>query len=354
MRQTPDVSARSALYYDPIFLEHDTVRHPESPARVEACIRLLEEAGIIGRVQRPACRDATPEELLRIHTPGHVELVKHAGAEGPVMLTPDTVANAGTFAAAVRAAGACTAATEAVVRGDFESAFCLTRPPGHHATPQQPMGFCFFNNVAIAARHATVALGLERVAIVDIDLHHGNGTQDAFWEDGSVLYISTHQDPYYPGSGHWREAGAGAGLGATLNLPLPGGCGDVEFARLHAEVILPKLRQFAPQLILVSAGYDAHFADPIDGAMLRLSCAGYASIVAGLRDVARELCDGRIVLALEGGYDLRALSWSLRNSIETLLDEPATPDPLGLPPPPRQAPKLDELIEHGRTLHGLV
>ncbi len=215
------------------------------------------------------------------------------------------------------------------------------------------MGFCFFNNVAVAARAATTALGLSRVAIVDIDIHHGNGTQDAFYEDPSVLYVSTHQYPYYPGTGSWRESGVGAGAGTTVNLSLPGGCGDAEYDLVLDEVIAPKLRAFRPELILVSAGYDAHYGDPIDGAMMRLSCAGYANLITKLRYLADELCDGRIVVALEGGYDLTALSWSIRNSIEALLGDPITPDPIGLSPQ-MEAPDISELVANVRRLHGLA
>jgi acetoin utilization deacetylase AcuC-like enzyme len=337
-----------ALYYDPLFLGHDTLTHPENAARVEACLRLLEDSGIAARLGRPECRDATIDELARIHTTAHVERMRRVAARGPVFVLADTIANTGTYAAAVRAAGAVVGATEAVQRGDFDAAYCLTRPPGHHAVAMAPMGFCFFNNVAVAARHATDVLGLERVAIVDIDIHHGNGSQDAFYEDPRVLYVSTHQYPYYPGSGHWREAGDGT----TLNLSLPGGCGDAEYALLLEEVIAPKLRGFRPQLILVSAGYDAHHADPIDGSLMRLSCAGYAALIAGLRGLAAELCAGRIVVALEGGYDLTALSWSVRNSIEALFGEGPTPDPVG-PAPASRAPDLAELIAAVKTLHEL-
>jgi len=338
-----------ALYFDPLFLGHDTLTHPENASRVEACLRLLQESGLVARLEQPECRDATIEELTRIHSPAHIERMQRVGQRGPVMVLADTIANTGTYAAAVRASGAVVGATEAVARRDFDAAYCLTRPPGHHAVAAAPMGFCFFNSVAVAARHATDALGLERVAIVDIDIHHGNGTQDAFYADPRVVYVSTHQYPYYPGSGHWREAGDGT----TLNLSLPGGCGDAEYALLLDQVIAPKLRAFQPRLILVSAGYDAHHADPIDGALMRLSCAGYAALVAGLRDLAVELCDGRIVLALEGGYDLTALSWSVRNSIEALLGEAPAQDPIG-PAPQARAPDLGELIAAVKSLHGLT
>jgi acetoin utilization deacetylase AcuC-like enzyme len=342
-----------ALYYDPLFLGHDTLTHPERAARVEACLRLLEESGLADRLERPPCRDASPEELALVHHPAHIERMRRAGDQGPVMVLPDTIANRGTYAAAVRAAGACLAATEAVAHGDFRAAFCLTRPPGHHAIASAPMGFCFFNSVAVAAVHARRNLGVERVAVVDIDIHHGNGTQDAFYADGSVLYVSTHQYPFYPGSGHWREAGAGEGLGATLNLSLPGGCGDAEYELVMQQAIAPKLRAFRPGLMMVSAGYDAHHADPIDGALMRLSCRGYAAMVASLRELAGELCEGRLVLALEGGYDLTALSWSVRNSIEALLGGAPTPDPVGLPGV-GLAPDIAPLVQAVRQLHGLA
>jgi acetoin utilization deacetylase AcuC-like enzyme len=341
----------TALYYDDLFIGHDTLTHPEHQSRVSTALQLLEASGVAAKLDRPDCRDATLEELTRIHSAEHVRRVQHFGEGGPVMVLADTIANRGTYVAALRAAGAVVGATEAVIGGDFEGAYCLVRPPGHHAVASAPMGFCFFNNVAIAARHA-IALGLERVAVVDIDIHHGNGTQDAFYEDPSVLYVSTHQFPFYPGTGHWRQAGVGPGQGMTLNLSLPGGCGDLEYDEIMEQVIALKLRAYRPELILVSAGYDAHHADPIDGAMMRLSCAGYASLIATLRELARDLCRARIVVALEGGYDLTALSWSVRNSIEALLGEASTPDPIG-PASQTETPDLGELIANVRRLHSL-
>jgi acetoin utilization deacetylase AcuC-like enzyme len=340
-----------ALFYDPLFLGHETLSHPESPRRVEACLELLETSGLAARLDRLPSRDATEEELARIHNPDYIRAMQRLDIKSPVMVTPDTVASPRTYAAAVRAAGACLSATEAVVRGEAAGAFCLTRPPGHHAIVAAPMGFCFFNSVAVAAAHARAALGLARVAFVDIDIHHGNGTQDAFYADGSVLYVSTHQYPFYPGTGWCEEAGEGAGAGATLNLSLPAGCGDAEYAHVYDEVIVPKLRRFRPELLLVSAGYDAHWADPIDGSKMRLSCAGYAALVARLREAASELCYGRLVLALEGGYDLTALPWSVRNSVEVLLGEPPAPDPVGAAPAV-EAPDVSWLIEGLQELHG--
>ena len=323
--------AAVALYYDPLFLGHDTLTHPENASRVEACLRLIDESGLGARLQRPECRDATFDELTahpyarsrRTRTP-------RFGQRGPVMVLADTIANAGTYAAALRAAGAVVGATETVVRGDFDAAYCLVGRPATTPSPVAPMGFCFFNNVAIAARHAVAALGLQRVAIVDIDIHHGNGTQDAFYEDPSVLYVSTHQYPYYPGSGYWREAG---GAPAPVRRE-PLAARRLRRRRVRACSSRSSRRSCAPyrpELMLVSAGYDAHYADPIDGAMMQLSCAGYASLIAALRDL-RGAVQRRIVVALEGGYDLTALSWSVRNSIEALLGETPTPDPLGAAP----------------------
>lgn len=342
----------TALYYDPLFLEHDTLDHPESADRLRSAMALLEESGVATRLARPECPDATEEQVTRVHRREHVEQIRHVASRGPVMLPPDTIANRGTYDAAVRAAGALVAATEAVVRGEHENAFCLVRPPGHHAIAGRAMGFCFFNSVAVAAAHARAALGLERVAIVDIDIHHGNGTQDAFYAEPSVLYVSTHQYPYYPGTGHWRETGEGQAVGSTVNVPLPNGCGNREFDYVFDEVVLPAVHRFRPALILVSAGYDAHWADPIDGADLRLSCDGYGRLVGRLKAAAEELCDGRIVVALEGGYNLTAMPWGVRNSIEALLGDEMTPDPVGQAPA-RTAPDITPLVAAIRELHGL-
>lgn len=338
------------LVYDPLYLEHDTGRHLENAERLVAVVRHLEQSGLSARLRSLPARDATVDELAFVHDGAYVELVRQAARQGGAWLDPDTYVSPRSYDAARRAVGGCLAAVDAVLAGEVESAFCLVRPPGHHATPRRAMGFCIFNNVAVAVEHARRRHGLRRIAVVDFDVHHGNGTQEAFYADPDVLCFSAHQYPWYPGSGHWRERGEGAGEGATVNVPLPAGCGDAVLRRVWEALLAPVLRRFEPELVLVSAGYDGHFAEPLAG--MALSAAAYADLVAGLRDLARELCGGRMVLALEGGYDLGALAWCVRNSLEVLLDEPPTPDPLGrhdwTP-----AASIDELLSVVAEAHGL-
>jgi acetoin utilization deacetylase AcuC-like enzyme len=216
--------------------------------------------------------------------------------------------------------------------------------------PDRAMGFCLFNNIAIAARHAIRIRGIERVAIVDFDVHHGNGTQDAFYSDGSVLYVSTHEYPFYPGTGAADETGAGAGVGSTINIPMPHRSGDEEHRRAYEEVVLPALYRFRPQLILVSAGYDGHFADAL--AYQELSVDGYGALVSMLIGAAGDLCDGRLLLALEGGYHLTALPWCVRRTIELLRGDPPTPDPLGNSDH-HAVPAFDAVLDEVKALHSL-
>ena len=335
--------------YDSIYLEHDVEGHPESSGRLQAIVSHLKSSGMFGRLEELPARDATEDDLRLVHSRELVEQVR-AAAGGSRWLDPDTYVVPRSFDVALRSAGGVLAAVDAVLDGDLSRAFSLVRPPGHHATPDRAMGFCLFNNVAIAAAHLLERRGLERVAIIDFDVHHGNGTQDAFYSNGRVLYFSTHQYPFYPGSGDWSEIGEGPGRGAIINVPYPPGCGDEALRAGYREVCVPAVKRFRPQFILVSAGFDAHFADPL--AQLRVSTAGYYEIATLLRELADELCEGRIVFALEGGYDYTALGWSVQACFDALMGNVFASDPLGLGPSVR-APDVSALLARVREAHGL-
>ncbi|GAB3781757.1 histone deacetylase family protein [Dyella agri] len=302
------------LYTHSACLQHDNgPGHPESPARLAAVLRALDHDryAALDRVEAPR---ASREQLLRAHTAAHVERMLAAVPAGEIQrLDEDTVLSPGSAEAALRAAGAVTAAVDAVLGGQCQRAFCAVRPPGHHATHGQAMGFCLFNNVAVAAAHALAAHGLKRVAIADFDVHHGNGTQDIFWREPRVLFASSHQMPLYPGSGGPDESG----VGNILNRPLSAGDGPYLFRELWEGDLLPRLRAFRPQLLLVSAGFDAHQNDPL--ADLCLGSEDYAWITAKLVEVADQHADGRLVSTLEGGYDLAALAASAAAHVEALL-----------------------------------
>lgn len=270
-----------------------------------------------GEVVAP--RPATTEQLLRVHDLSHIRRIDETAGIA-TSLDPDTFTSPETVEAARLAAGAVVDAVERVWDGRHARAFALVRPPGHHAERDRAMGFCFFNNVAVGAAHAR-ALGASRVAIVDYDVHHGNGTQHIFEDDPAVLYVSLHQSPFYPGTGDADEIGAGPGRGYTVNLPLAVGAVDEDYHLVFAEMVVPVLRRFAPDLLLISAGFDAHERDPLGG--MRLTTAAFGAMTAELRLVAEECCGGRLVAVTEGGYDLRALGESLESAMETLAGERA-------------------------------
>jgi len=337
--------------YDPIYLEHDLRGHPENQQRLKTILRVLDEHKLRERLTSIPAVPITPERLERVHARSYVEQVQRVAQRGGGHLDMDTYVCSGSYGAALMAAGGLVEATRAVLDGEVSNAFALVRPPGHHALRDRGMGFCLFNNVAIAARYALAERGLDRVFIVDFDVHHGNGTQDEFEADPAVLYLSTHQFPHYPGTGYWTETGHGAGAGSIVNVPLSGGVGDQGFARILDEIVGPVAWRFQPQLILVSAGYDAHWDDPL--ASLLLSVGGYAAIARSLRDLAAELCGGRLVFTLEGGYHLEALAYSILNTFAVLLDDKdwKLMDPLGSSP--RGERPVDDVIARVKQIHGL-
>jgi len=298
----------TALFSHAACVDHDPgFGHPERPERLKAVARALEteDFTFLGRHEAPR---ATVEQIARAHPRGHVErLLATVPKNGHRSLDPDTILSPGSGEAALRAAGAVCSAVDAVFRDDSapdgaRNAFCAVRPPGHHAEATRAMGFCLFNNAAVGAYHARQAHGVRRVAVIDFDVHHGNGTQDIFWEDADLFYASTHQSPFYPGTGAASERGA---AGNVLNVPLPARAGSPEFRHAMAETILPGLEAFAPELVIVSAGFDAHHADPL--AQLALSEADFAWATRKLCELAGRACRGRLVSTLEGGYDLDAL-----------------------------------------------
>jgi acetoin utilization deacetylase AcuC-like enzyme len=292
----------TGLMLDDRMLAHDPGRgHPERPDRLRVLLDRWRDAAGVTRI---AARPATEDELLRVHDPRHVARVASTAGQPRSVFDADTSASAGSYEAARLAAGGLVDLCEAVRAGQVENGFALVRPPGHHAEYGRAMGFCFFNNVAVAAA-ALRAAGVGKVCIVDWDLHHGNGTQHLFDDDPSVLYVSTHQYGIYPGTGAIDEVGLGAAAGRTLNLPFPAGFGDAEFARAFDEVIFPIARQFAPDFVLVSAGFDCDGRDPLGG--LDVTSAGFAIMTTACRRLADETAHGRLVGVLEGGYDLDAI-----------------------------------------------
>lgn len=302
------------LFYHSACLRHDTGRgHPERADRLRAVMHRLEAEEFAHLDRRDAPR-ATQEQLLRVHGSDYVAAIMHAEPkDGHVYLDGDTLMSPGSTEAALRAAGAVCAAVDAVVSGEGRNAFCAVRPPGHHAEPDRAMGFCLFNNIAIGAMHARAAHALRRIAVVDFDVHHGNGTQASFADDPDLLYASTHQWPLYPGTGHPRERGRGN----IFNLTLEPEAGSPEFRAMVERELVPALDAFRPELLMISAGFDAHCMDPL--AELNLTDEDYAWITERLCGVANRHGRGRVVSALEGGYDLRALANAAAAHVRALM-----------------------------------
>jgi len=336
------------LVYDPIYLEHDTGDHVENSQRLVAVMSYLKETGIKEKLTCLPPRPALLEELKMIHAPEYISYVKSKAEKGGGWLDPDTVMSPRSYEAALYAAGGLLVAVEEVMKGEVDNAFALVRPPGHHAIHDRAMGFCIFNNMAIAAKFALSKFSLKRVLIADFDVHHGNGTQDAFYSDSKVLYFSTHQYPFYPGTGWMDETGTGEGEGTTVNFPMAAGWSDEEYLRAFNEVLVPVARRFQPQLILVSAGFDAHWADQL--AMMRVSVKAFAQMVMILKNLAAELCQGRLIFTLEGGYNLRVVSSSIKAIFDVLLGNSEIDDPLG-EAEVRKPEGFDEHIEAIKRIH---
>ena len=303
------------LLTHPICLEHDTGEgHPERIDRLRAVLAALDDEPFqnLDRREAPA---ATRDQVARVHPTAYVDRVlSRVPASGLAAIDADTVVSAKSGEAALRAAGAVCAAVDAVLSGEARNAFCAVRPPGHHAEPGRAMGFCLFNNVAVGAEHARKAHGLERVAVVDFDVHHGNGTQAMFWNEAGLFFASTHQSPLYPGTGRAEECGA---HGNVVNVPLPPYAGSAELKRAFTEQILPALDSFAPELVMISAGFDGHVRDPL--AHLQFTEQDFAWATRELCRVAQARCDSRVVSTLEGGYDLRALALSAAAHVRELM-----------------------------------
>jgi acetoin utilization deacetylase AcuC-like enzyme len=311
---------KTGLIYDPRYLDHDMgAGHPESPQRLRAIMQRLEQSGVAAALARIEPRKAEDEWVTLVHQPKYVAFLnQQAPAQGRLSLDADTSMSPGSLAAAYLAAGAALAGVDAIMAGRVQHVFCAVRPPGHHAEADRAMGFCFFNNVAIAARYAQKRYGLRRVLIVDWDVHHGNGTQHSFDEDPSVLFFTTHQYPHYPGTGRATERGTGAGEGFTINVPMEAGEGDDEYRTVFQKVLVPAADAFKPELVIISAGFDAHRDDPL--ASMGLTETGYADLTAIVSGIAVRHCGGRLLSSLEGGYDLKALSMSVERHIRVLME----------------------------------
>lgn len=305
-----------AIFYDSLFLQHDTGAHPENHTRLRAIVSALKKSDFADDLVWKTPKAATFPQLEAVHTSSYIRDLEQKISSGAQALDADTIVSASSWDAALHAAGAVIEAVEYVKEGNGASAFCAVRPPGHHAEADRAMGFCLFNNVAVAARYAQREAGFENVAIIDFDVHHGNGTQHMFYDDPSVLYISLHQWPHYPGSGAAGEQGAGEGVGATINIPMPAGSSDDDYKREFDNKVIPALTAFAPGLILVSAGFDAHIDDPL--AQMALTEAGYAAMTRQLVDISRDICRYGVVSTLEGGYNTDALGRSVAAHVKEL------------------------------------
>ncbi len=309
----------TVLYHDPLFQQHQTGNHPESPARLQAIAKTLEQSKLVERCQLGKLRCAAVSEVARLHNREYVASVAEYASAGGGRIESDTVVSRQSYEVALHATGAALAAVDDVLTGRDQTALCLIRPPGHHALPHSALGFCLFNNVALAAEHALRVHDLERVLIIDWDVHHGNGTQDVFYNRDDVCFFSAHRSPFYPGTGSADETGTGKGLGATFNLPVKFGTPRDEYLTRFERMLTDAATRCRPQLVLLSAGFDAHRDDPIGS--LGLETEDFIRLTRRVQEVAREYCGGRVVSLLEGGYNVAALADCVAVHLTELLSE---------------------------------
>ena len=321
--------AKTGIVKDPIYLEHKTGSyHPESPERLETVYEMLEGSDMAGSFEEIKPREATRQEIELVHEPRYFDRVAATAGREHSSLDPDTQTSEKSFEAALFAAGGLLLGIDKIMGGELDNVFALVRPPGHHAEYNRGMGFCLFNNIAIGALHAIENHSIERVLICDWDLHHGNGTQHSFYNDNRVLYFSTHQYPYYPGTGSFGEIGKDEGKGYTVNVPLNVGNGDAEYYKIFKKVLEPVADQYKPQLVLVSAGFDIYFKDPLGG--MEVTPQGFAALASVLLAIAEKHSKGRLLITLEGGYHLGGLKDGVKGVLKQLMGEDKTdPDLVG-------------------------
>jgi acetoin utilization deacetylase AcuC-like enzyme len=332
----------------PIYLQHDMGPwHPESPKRLEAIYNMLDEPDMASRFALIEPRPATREEIEEIHTQRYFDIVE-ASRGRRIQLDPDTSTSEQSFDAALMAAGGTIEAIDAIMRGDIRNAFCLHRPPGHHAEAGRSSGFCLFNNIAIGAAHALKRSDCNRIMIIDPDLHHGNGTQHSFYDRKNVLYVSMHQYPYFPGTGAFNEIGSGEGKGYSLNIPLSADYGDGDYVKLFDEIIIPVGREFNPDLILISAGVDISAGDPLG--LMQVTHRGFGAIFERMLALADEVCKGRLAAMLEGGYDLDNLIMAIGEALRIMSAKPSEREHLHFNPLKESA--TTQIINQVRMIHG--
>jgi acetoin utilization deacetylase AcuC-like enzyme len=343
--------AEVIIYFDPIFEEHKTgYGHPERPERLPVAMKALSEAGVLDKVRVVSPRDATVQEIELVHGGRYIEHVRDVAEAGGGNLDMDTAVSKDSYRAALRAAGALLDSVDFCLQGEARRTFCMVRPPGHHALPSRGMGFCIFNNIAVGARYAMSRKGIKRVLIVDWDAHQGNGTQEIFYEDPDVMYVSLHQYPHYPGTGWIDETGKGKGEGYTINLPFPAGTGEEHYLAAFDRVVLPAARRFEPGLVMVSAGYDSHVGDLL--CSMRLTDTSYRKMTDMLVAFADECCSGRLIATLEGGYNLNAQARSIVQTVAGLaaLDIPGKDE---APQPTAYPERASDVVEQAARQMGL-